>query len=203
MQSMAVLIPYRNRAAHLEAFLPAFQAFIGDSIPFNVYTIEQMNQEKFNRGKLLNIGFAETKDLHDWFVFHDVDMIPLEADYSYPTQPIHLATAAEQNNWTMPYPEYFGGVTLFNKQDFETINGYSNNYNGYGAEDDDLRFRCGANFLQVARRHGKFKCFEHERNFDGLDENRARFRALDNQVIKVDGLNSLVNNGFGFVKCQL
>ena len=69
-------------------------------------------------------------------------MLPEEADYSYPMKPTHLASKLSNYNYSMPYNEYFGGVTLFNKYDFELINGYSNEYWGWGYEDDDLLNRC-------------------------------------------------------------
>lgn len=41
----------------------------------------------------------------------------------------------------MTYHEYFGGVTAFRALDFININGHSNNYWGWGGEDDDLYLR--------------------------------------------------------------
>ena len=45
-------------------------------------------------------------------------------------------------NYNLIYPEYIGGVTLFNKEHFNWINGFSNKYWGWGFEDDDLLYRC-------------------------------------------------------------
>ena len=36
------------------------------------------------------------------------------------------------------YPTLFGGVVMFTKSDFEKVNGFSNVFWGWGAEDDNL-----------------------------------------------------------------
>ena len=45
-------------------------------------------------------------------------------------------------NKDIPFIDYFGGVTLFNVHDYKLVNGYSNEYWGWGFEDDDLLYRC-------------------------------------------------------------
>lgn len=39
------------------------------------------------------------------------------------------------------YSKYFGGVTALSREQFFKVNGFSNNYWGWGGEDDDLRLR--------------------------------------------------------------
>ena len=130
-------------------------------VDYRIFIIEQTDDKPFNRGKLLNVGFSIAKDTCEYVCFHDVDMLPLKADYSFPDLPTHLATAVEQFNFEMPYPTYFGGVTLFNIQDFESINGYANEYWGWGAEDDDLQFRCKIAGLSIDSRKGFFSSLSH------------------------------------------
>lgn len=161
---MAIVVPYRDRGGHLSEFLPHMKTYLKE-IPHQIYIIEQDFEKPFNRGKLLNIGYqlAKQNPAITYVCFHDVDMLPLRADYSYPKAPTHLAEAAEQFNFAMPYPTYFGGVTLFNMQDFAVVNGYSNEYWGWGAEDDDLRHRCIHAGLAIEHRKGVFKSLDHER----------------------------------------
>lgn len=82
---LAVLIPYRNRTEHLRMFLhhmhPIFQRQLLD---YRIFVVEQTPKEDFNRGALMNIGYAEAlkRDDYDCFVFHDVDLVPEDDRYS-------------------------------------------------------------------------------------------------------------------------
>jgi predicted glycosyltransferase involved in capsule biosynthesis len=162
---MAIVVPYRDRKEHLAEFLPHMEKYLHE-VPHQIYIVEQDPEKPFNRGKLLNIGYALAKQKAAYVCFHDVDMLPLRADYSYPETPTHLAEAAEQFNFEMPYPTYFGGVTLFNINDFTLANGYSNEYWGWGAEDDDLHHRCLHAGLAIQHRKGVFKSLDHRRPID-------------------------------------
>jgi predicted glycosyltransferase involved in capsule biosynthesis len=117
---------------------------------YQIFIIEQCDNKPFNRGKLLNIGYKIACEHQcDYFVFHDVDMLPYKVDYSYTDKPLHLATHLQENDYETTFFDYFGGVTLFNKEDFATINGYSNEYWGWGFEDDDLLIRCVQSNLEM------------------------------------------------------
>jgi hypothetical protein len=174
---MGLIVPYRDRESHLNEFIPHMQEFL-KGLPYHLCIVEQMPAKPFNRGMLLNIGFFLVKNECDYVCFHDVDMLPVLADYSYPETPTHLATRVEQFDYGMPYPEYLGGVTLFNRGDFEKINGYSNGYWGWGLEDDDLRRRCESADLTIASREGIFHSLSHAR-VDEMDPliqaNQERF----------------------------
>lgn len=154
MHKLGVIVPYRNRYDHLLKFKESILSYLNlKSINFELIIVEQDNAKLFNRGMLLNIGFTQAKKLKcDYVVFHDVDMIPIDVDYSYSTVPLHLAInfikQSEQKNRTI-FDEYFGGVTMFSVEDFEKIDGYSNKYWGWGYEDNDLLFRCKKKLLQL------------------------------------------------------
>jgi hypothetical protein len=112
-------------------------------IDYEIFIVEQLDDKPFNRGKLLNVGYKSACDKGcDYFVFHDVDMLPEDVDYSYSDKPLHLATHLQEHDYETTFFDYFGGVTMFNKEDFELINGFSNEYWGWGFEDDDLLVRC-------------------------------------------------------------
>lgn len=143
---LGIIVPYRNRESHLKKFQEGITSYFKDKkIVYEIIVVEQSDDKPFNRGKLLNIGFIKARELAcDYVVFHDVDMIPLDVDYSYSEIPLHLATNFEleyDKSKNLSFDDYFGGVTMFSVDLFERINGYSNLYWGWGFEDDDLLFR--------------------------------------------------------------
>lgn len=137
MNKLGVIVPYRDRYEHLLEFRKSITDYLNTKeIPFELIIVEQDDAKLFNRGKLLNIGFKQAIKLKcDYVVFHDVDMLPIDVDYSYSEIPLLLATQRASFN------EFFSSVILFPIQHFEKINGYSNGYWGWGFEDDDLLFR--------------------------------------------------------------
>lgn len=159
--NVAIIVPYRDlhaeqkRAAHLAKFIPHMIQFLGKLqkqskvSDYHIYIVEQSNDgRKFNRGKLLNIGFDYAKKKgknHDVFIFHDVDLLPQDdlgdAYATFPKTPYHIARVWDRysNN-----PKYFGGVVSFSSSDFKRINGYPNTFWGWGGEDDELQNRCQA-----------------------------------------------------------
>ena len=144
---LGIIVPYRNRYEHLEAFKQSLINYFSSArIDYELIIVEQDDAKLFNRGMLLNIGFTYAKKLKcDYVVFHDVDMIPLSVDYSYSDIPLHLATDFQYSideKKREIFDTYFGGVTMFPTKIFESIDGYSNKYWGWGYEDDDLLLRC-------------------------------------------------------------
>ena len=157
--NVAIIVPFRDlhveqkRSQHLKQFIPHMIHFLGKLqkqnklSDYHIYIIDQSDdQRKFNRGKLLNIGFDYAKkhnQNHDVFIFHDVDLLPQDdlgdAYSTFPNTPYHIARVWDRysNN-----PKYFGGVVSFSKTDFKRINGYPNTFWGWGGEDDELQLRC-------------------------------------------------------------
>lgn len=170
MKKLAIIVPYRDRQEQLDRFITHIDQFFQDKdIEYDVLVVEQDNDKPFNRGKLLNVGFLELYENYDYFCFHDVDMLPEDADYSYVNKPTHMAVEVENNEWELLYPDYFGGVTLFPTDQFFQVNGYSNEYWGWGFEDDDLLIRCKNSSLplDVIAFGEEHKRISHFLDFDG------------------------------------
>ena len=193
-KSLCIVVPYRNRETHLAEFLPHMHSTLKSrNIDYHILIVEQTYDKPFNRAKLLNVGFHVTKGIYDNYCMHDVDMLPVESiDYSYCDSPTHLAAHAEQFGWNTPYPEYFGGVTMFDKESFVKINGYSNEYFGWGAEDDDMFRRCVKHGIKPRRKACRFRSLSHERNIvqEQYGKNVNLLQGWENRAL-TDGLNSL------------
>ena len=151
---LGVIVPYRDRISQLGVFKRFMPYYLNkNKIDYNIFIVEQDGAKQFNRGALLNIGFKYALEHKcDYVVFHDIDMLPSEVDYSYSDKPIHLSTNFLYENDEKErdiFEEYFGGVTMFPVEDFEKINGYSNKYWAWGYEDDDLLLRCKENEIEL------------------------------------------------------
>ena len=137
---LGIIVPYRKRPGHLRKFQQSIESYLKNQ-DYELIVVEQSDDLPFNRGKLLNIGFQQAiRKQCDYVVFHDVDMIPVDVDYSYSDVPIHLANGFTNSDREI-FDTYFGGVTMFPVELFKKVNGYSNEYWGWGFEDDDLLMR--------------------------------------------------------------
>jgi hypothetical protein len=146
---LGFIVPFRDRYAHLYQFIPHYVRRFRQA---KIFIIEQADKEPFNRAKLFNCGFLEFQNEFDYFAAHDVDLLCTKGDYSYCENPTQLATHAQQFKHKMPFPEYFGGVTLFNNKDFVFLNGFSNKFRGHGGEDNEMYYNVINSGLKISYR---------------------------------------------------
>ena len=146
-RKIAIIVPYRedknqDRKGQLKKFLTYMPVFLKRT-NYKIYVIEQSNDGKrFNRGKLLNIGFQlAIKDGCTILITHDVDLLPnaelLPYYATYPKCPIHIANVLPDT------PRYkvshtVGGILSLTPRMINKINGFPNNFWGWGNEDDAL-----------------------------------------------------------------
>jgi hypothetical protein len=160
---IAIIVPYRDlhpaqkRAEHLAKFIAYMGPFMEKAIKqfnknasFHIFIVEQSPEHKFNRGALLNLGFLEAqKQGYNVFIFHDVDLLPGDSMGNYyvknPEIPIHIARCWDRYKGQ----EYLGGIISISGKNFTDLNGYPNNYWGWGGEDDELRRRVNEINLQI------------------------------------------------------
>jgi predicted glycosyltransferase involved in capsule biosynthesis len=165
-KDVCIIIPYRDRAQHLSVLVPQLNSILTkENLSYDILVVEQSADKIFNRGKIKNIGFDYSKGKYKNYVFHDVDMIPIEEKSSYAVveTPTHYAAIVEQFGWSLAYATFAGGVIAFDEHSFVKANGYANDYVGWGAEDDDLYYRCKKNDITVMRRHNMYSSLQHSR----------------------------------------
>ncbi|XP_031720978.1 beta-1,4-galactosyltransferase 2 [Anarhichas minor] len=197
---VAIIIPFRHRENHLKYWLHYLHPILRrQRIDYGIYIINQLGEETFNRAKLLNVGYTETlKDAeYDCFIFSDVDLIPMDDRNLYHCydQPRHFAIAMDKFGFRLPYAGYFGGVSGLSKKQFLKINGFPNEYWGWGGEDDDIYNRITLNGMKVSRpdvRIGRYRMIKHERDKHN-EPNPQRFNKIQNtkNTMRKDGISSL------------
>jgi len=196
---VCIVVPFREREQHLEIFAPKLVEYLKKTnVEGDILIVEQEQGKPFNRAKLLNVGFryGSENGAYTHFCFHDVDMIPVESDYEYCDAPTHLAAKAQQFNYALPYPNYFGGVTIFDTESFIKINGYSNDYWGWGAEDDDIFNRCKMMGISTRRKMGVYESLHHDRIIPQnlYHDNVAKLNSMNSKFVNkkfIEGLSTL------------
>lgn len=176
--TLGIVIPYRAREDHLKKVIPQLISFFQRDIKNNyikplIVVSEQDDDLKFNRGYCCNSGFLAVKKYCDYICFHDVDYLPIWADYSYsafPTQIIWhginmrpVSVSSDNKLWvTIPKDNCLSAVVVIDKSQFLLANGYSNQYEGWGLEDSDLQFRLQLLGFPQKLREGTFTALDHE-----------------------------------------
>ncbi|XP_077577655.1 beta-1,4-galactosyltransferase 3 [Stigmatopora nigra] len=198
--STAVIIPHRLREHHLKFLLYYLHPFLQrQQLDYAIYVIHQAGNDTFNRAKLMNVGFREAMREEDWgcLFFHDVDLIPEDDRNSYTcdANPKHSAIAMDKFGYKLPYQMYFGGVSALTPLHYLKINGFPNNYWGWGGEDDDIAARVSLAGLSITRpslKVGRYKMIKHKHD-KGNDINPKRFNMLakTRQTWKQDGMNTV------------
>lgn len=199
-EKVAIVIPFRNRYTQLYTLLNNLIPFLQRQlIDARFFVIEQAMATTFNRAALFNIGFLESLeyDNYDCFIFHDVDLIPVNDRnlYRCDEHPVHFAVAMDKFNYELPYKTYFGGVIGFTRDQYFKINGNSNLYFGWGGEDDDLYERIINKNYEVSRPYqnvGRYDMIRHGHDA-GNEDNCLRRRLLSTAKERqdVEGLSTV------------
>ncbi|XP_018417676.1 PREDICTED: beta-1,4-galactosyltransferase 3-like [Nanorana parkeri] len=199
----AVIIPHRNREQHLKYLLYFLHPFLQrQQLNYGIYIIHQAGNATFNRAKLLNVGFKEAMKDEDWqcLFFHDVDLIPEDDRNLYICDkfPKHASIAMDKFGYKLPYKYYFGGVSALSPEQYMKINGFPNNYWGWGGEDDDIATRVALSGQLISRppvRYGRYKMIKHGHD-KGNEQNPKRFNLLTKtrRTWRQDGMNALQYN---------
>ena len=207
-----IIVPFRDdgdqgRGKQLEKFVEHYSAHKS----IQILVVEQSNDgRKFNRGALLNAGYLFALEHYphiNTFLFHDVDIImPPDIVNRYygncdDYRILHLGNLVKDMDYNPP----FGRVIRFSKKAFKEINGFPNNFYGWGGEDDALAFRIHMNGISVHRPHKSEgtpgmeletendvkKIEDPELKKSKIEMHKWENICADRQIWKINGVNSL------------
>src|SRR5262245_16782916 len=177
LKRLGIVVPYRDRAEHLKAFLPHLYLYfcrdkVDRNIPVRILIVEQPPGAPFNRGLINNIGFSVLRSEIDYVCFHDVDYLPIWADYGWADAPTMIIRHGFEFRpidpddpsrcvWRLDLSQLLSAVVLMPAAQFERANGFSNSYWGWGYEDLDLKNRLSSFGIASGHRDGTFKPLLH------------------------------------------
>ena len=87
-----------------------------ENIEFKIYVVEQSWSTKFNRARLISIGYEEAMKDFDWdcLIFHDVDRIPQKSKIDY---------NCYKTGQVFHYMKHLGGLAAISQMTPETLRG--------------------------------------------------------------------------------
>ena len=193
----SIIIPYRDREAHLSILLPRLIEFFDDVAKddYEIIVSEQADNENFRIACVENIGYLHSQG--DIVVFHQVDYYPTK-DVSYEVNDYPVLPAkrgifltedmselrpmedipAGYRKWSEEIdPRFYGGIIAMKREHFEKINGFNPMYKGWGNEDEDVRERFTWVGLPVIRNEvGTFYVLHHKDNCPTPQDDPKRYR---------------------------
>lgn len=139
MYDNVIIIPYRRRESHLKSFIddvvPLFRKYLS---PFKVVIVVQEDGKLFNRGYTINIGYNEYKNQTKYIITHDVDVYPNDMCVK------DLYSKIPDTNIMGIYTSHcntLGGIVKIDTETYSDINGFPNDFWGWGVEDKALQNR--------------------------------------------------------------
>lgn len=199
-KKLSIIIPYRDRKQALDKLIPTLKNYVSKQVNnFDIIVVEQDDKELFNKGLLNNIAFLLNNN-SDYYCFHDVDLIPEIADYSYPKNPVHMSTFCSQFNY-IPNPDAtMGGVIVLTKEHFIAANGYPNDYVGWGSEDRVLGNRVIKAGLKIyTHLFGKFYSVPHISRLENKEEYEAHYKNGQKREDEKLGKTDMWKNGLSTI----
>ncbi len=202
------IIPYRKRESNLNSwihqcrktYMQNAESVIG---AFDIVLVEQDNDNPFNKGVLLNVGFWKAMEIHHNkyggggvltvrpnLIFNDVDV--------FCKKPTHIRPEPMVRH---PYGQdhCLGCIFVCSPEAYIGFNGFSNSYNGWGREDADALLRCNVKGIKVDRTGHQqrnsnidFREFDHraDRNSVRANLNYYDYSNSNRWVFDVDGVNT-------------
>ncbi|OON19067.1 N-acetyllactosaminide 3-alpha-galactosyltransferase, partial [Opisthorchis viverrini] len=163
---------------------------------------EQADGGLFNKGKLFNSGFIEASKLFRFgcVVLQDTDLVPVNdlipygCDEETSKHVIHLGVGLDDRNYELRYPKLIGGVLKMTTGQFVSVNGFSNEYWGWGQEDDDMEKRLrqrNIDYIHISPAIARYASMPHEQQERVRRSEHLRLLKTAHLRMHTDGLNSV------------
>lgn len=215
-----IIVPYRSRLMQLELFTRYTTKLLNDvGKNHKIIIVEQANNKLFNRGCLLNCGLDFIKKqlkpiADDLIIISDIDcMCPYNSLDHYTKLPKSDSIRhiyGYNNNYRGKY--YSLGTVISTTIDtIYKINGYPNNFWGWGAEDLALSSR--AKLFDVTIDNKDLITTDNDKDFYELPNpkketkslNKIRTNSTNIHILKkeVNDTSKISNNGLSTLKYSL
>jgi hypothetical protein len=211
--NIALIACYRDNVIHSRymekaMFIYSMSKMLNyHNVNYKILIVEQNCKDKFNIGKLKNIGFdyINTKESFDNYIFTDIDMIPdHELIKKYFTVTNGMNTLAIRGTrYNEGRKEFFGGCISCTKSIFLQINGYSNLFSrGWGGEDENLSTRVKmekitnyvpdkGNIIDIEETDSGYKKLIKDKLEEEIVDKEKYEYSLKYKLYKEDGLSNL------------
>ncbi len=195
-----IIIPFRDNTTkavgdRLEQ-LNTLLNYLDEHCTLDYYISVQPPGNLFNRGRLLNEAVCDPgNNKYSYFIFHDADLIPdsdlLEYYYEYPMSPIHLGFRGQRYSKNR---KFLGGVLSMSRKDFMHVNGFPNDFWGWGGEDDALAARLSRSQISVeVPPKGSVTDLESLTIEQKMDQLRGLKNNTKREQLELDKINSMSN----------
>ena len=196
-----------ERERERKIFIQLMNKLLAPYCNFKIYIIEQSNDEEaFNIGKLKNIGFelANSETKYDNYIFSDIDSIPdynlmeyICTKYKYPLSLAIRGTRYEKKNIinNKIIIPFLGAMVQFTDKLFVKINGYPNNFWGWGGEDTALLNRLISNNIEYLYypKNGAIIDFEENLKMTTINDIKIKVDSEIKNTIKYEKLHGDLN----------
>jgi len=202
--STAIIIPVRDREEHLRFLLYYLHSMLQrQQLRYQIVVVEQDDRNIFNKDQLMNTAFKYIVNNTNFrcVVFHDVDLFSENDRLIYKCTEsddtvTHLAHRIDKYEYKFCCGMTIGGVLMLKTDQFIKINGFSNEYYGWGGEDDDANQRIiwtgRFNIYRPPEPFARYRMIKHPHD-EANPISPKRYELLQNWGNRQphDGLNSL------------
>jgi len=164
-------------------------------INYKIVISEQNNDNKFNRGLLLNVAFLESEKMFNYSkkYFHMNTDYTINTSIAFPQELLDF----KKGFLDLHRPSYLvlGAACVFDSESYKTINGFPNDLYGWGGDDWAIYNRIIQNniIIQIPERlFNKYIIEEdHGREFVDSSQNDRNMNLSKRNDYKSNGLNSI------------